>query len=238
MSEFDEALGLAQSDGAGSSIEDAARDLLLSSFDEMAAALPEAFQAGDDERRRDTIIIHSLLKQVPDIGHVTFERLYGAGLTSLEALFVANAEDLAATTGIPPRLCERIVERMQEHRRELERSQRASGLGERRERLRKLVEELRLKHEGFERAASDWGESDLSEEKRECRQERQMCALQIEVVLAEMGELDLVEQIQKLPFGRRIERLREFIDGSVESVAAGVLAAAGAAPPALAPGER
>lgn len=239
MTEFNEALGLAQSDGDGAAIDDTARDLLLAAYHEMAEALPEAFQAGDDERRRETMIIHSLLKQVPDVGHVTFERLYGAGLTSLEALFVANREDLAATTGIPGWLCDRIVERIQVHRKELERTQRASGQGERRERLRKLVADLRAKHEGFERAAAEeWADPSRAETKRECRQGRQMCALQIEVVLAEMGEVDLVEQIQKLPFGRRIERLVEYIDHSAEPVAAGVLAGVGEAPPAGRPAER
>lgn len=236
MSEFDEALGLAQADGAGAGIDDAARDLILTAFHEMETALPEAFQVGEEERRRETIIIHSLLKQVSDVGHVTFERLYGAGLTSLEALFVANGDDLAATTGIPTFLCERIVERMQRHRKDLERSQKASGQGERRERLRKLVDELGAKHEGFERAAAEgWTDPARDEVKRECRQGRQLCALQIEVVLAEMGELDLVEQIQKLPFGRRIERLREFIDASTDPIAAGVLSGGGSELPAARP---
>ncbi len=237
MTEFDEALSLVHTDGAGSGIDDSARDLLLTSFDEMAAALPEAFQSGEDERRRDTIIIHSLLKQVSDVGHVTFERLYGAGLTSLEALFLANGGDLAVTTGIPLWLCERICERIRDHRKDLERAQRDSGQGERRDELRKLIEELRQRHEGFERAVSDeWSDPARSDEKREHRQGRQMCALQIEVVLAEMGELDLVEQIQKLPFPRRIEKLQEFIASSV--VPAGVLIGEGAAAPAMRPAER
>lgn len=239
MTEFDEALSLVHTDGTGSGIEDSARDLLLTSFDEMAVALPEAFQSGDDERRRDTIIIHALLKQVNDVGHVTFERLYGAGLTSLEALFLANGGDLAATTGIPLWLCERICERIRDHRRDLERAQRDSGQGERREQLRKLIEELRQRHEGFERAIQEESSDPArSEEKREYRQERQVCALKIEVVLAEMGELDLVEQIQKLPFSRRIERLQEFIASSANLVPAGVLAGEGAAAPAMRPAER
>jgi hypothetical protein len=239
MTEFDEALSLVHGEGAGSAIEDSARELLLSSFDEMATALPEAFLSGDDERRRDTIIIHALLKQVSDVGHVTFERLYGAGLTSLEALFLANGGDLAATTGIPLWLCDRIVERIGEHRKDLERAQRDSGLGERREHLRKLIEELRERHDRFERAVSEESaDPSRGEAKREYRQERMKYALQIEVVLAEMGELDLVEQIQKLPFSRRIERLTEFIQNSANVVPAGVLASAGAATPAARPAER
>ncbi len=220
LREFDEALALA-SEGPGHGLEPAARDLLLRGYDEMALELPEIFRAGDEERRRETIIIHSLLKQVPDVGHVTFERLYGAGLTTLEALFLAGRDDLAATTGIPAWLCERICSRMQEHRLDLERAQRSSGQVERRSRLRALVDELRRRHEGYESAAEEeWTDPALAEAKREHRQGRQMCALQIEVVLAELGELDLVEEMQRLPFSRRIEKLHEFIASDAGAVPA------------------
>jgi hypothetical protein len=194
------------------------RDLLLASWDDMTEVLPEAFQVGEDERRRESVIIHALLKQIPDVGTVTFERLYGAGLTTLEGLFQASKEDLAATTGIPRHLCERIVDRLQDHRREFERMQRVMGMAERRERLRVLLDELRKRQEGFERAAAEeWRDPAQAEEKRVHRQERQVSALKIEVVLAEMGELELVDEIHKLPFARRIEKLEEFMHRSSDA---------------------
>jgi len=220
MKDFDEALSLA-AEGAGDGIDPTARDLLLGAWDDMNEALPEAFQTEEDERRRESVIIHALLKQIPDIGTVTFERLYGAGLTTLDALFLANKEDLSVTTGIPLHLCERICDRLQEHRREVDRLRRVMGMVERRQRLRMLLDEMRKRHEGFERAAAEeWSDLALAEEKRVHRQGRQMTALKIEVALAEMGELELVEQIQKLPFPGRIERLEEFIQQLVTEEAA------------------
>lgn len=220
MKDFDEALSLA-AEGGGDGLDPAARDLLLGAWNDMREALPEAFQPGDDERRRESVIIHALLKQIPDIGTVTFERLYGAGLTTLEGLFLANKDDLAATTGIPRHLCERICDRVQEHRREVERLQKSMGLIERLERLRLLLKELRKQHEGFERAAAEeWKNPALADEKRGYRQARHLTALKLEVVLAEMGEIELVEQLQSLPFPTRIERLEEYIQQSQKDEAA------------------
>jgi hypothetical protein len=218
MRDFDEALALA-ADGTTGSMDATTRGLLLAAWDDMAKVLPEAFEADAEERRRDGMIIHALLKQIPDVGAVTFERLYGAGLTTLEALLLASPNDLAATTGIPMWLCERICERVREHRRDIERLQKSQGMVERRARLRTLVEELRERHEGFERAArDDWSDAPKDEEKRVHRQARQLCALKIEVVLAEMGEMEMVEQIQKLPFGPRIEKLEQFIHSAAEGL--------------------
>jgi len=211
MKDFDEALVMA-AEGPGDAFDATVRDLLLHAWDEMIQVLPEAFEVGEDEKRRESVIIHSLLKQLPDIGTVTFERLYGAGLTTLESLYLASKEDLSVTTGIPRHLCDRIVDRVQEHRREVERMQRAMGMVERVERLKLLLEELKKRHDGFERCASEeWRDKALSEQKREHRQARQVVALKIEVVLAEMGDLEVVEHMQKLPFARRIEQLGEYI---------------------------
>ena len=213
MTDFDEALSLAAS-GAEPGIDETARELVLSCYDEMAQALPEAFQQGEDERRRETIIIHALLKQIPDVGHVTFQRLFGAGLTTLEALFLASEEDLVLTTGIPDRLCARICARMRDYRHELQKERAASGEGERREQLRRLLDELRQEHQGYEEAAArEWTDPALAERKREHRQGRQICALKIEVLLADMGEPDLAEQVQRMPFGLRIEALERFLAG-------------------------
>ncbi len=214
MIDLNAALSLAAA-GDGPTIEAGARDLILSCYEEMAEALPESFRRGDEERRRESIIIHSLLKQVPDVGHVTFQRLYGAGLTSLESLFLATAEDLALTAGIPEWLCERICQRMQAYRHQLARERDASGEGERREHLRRLVDDLRRKHKGYERASSEeWTDPQLAEQKRELREARQACALQIEVLLADLGEVELAERIQRLPMGLRLEALGQFVESA------------------------
>jgi hypothetical protein len=211
MSDFDEALQLAQVSEErvlGGEI----RDLILSSYEDLVYVLPQTFVIGEEEQQREGTIINSLLKQIPDLGRVTFEKLYGAGLTSLDTLFLAKKEDLAAATGIPLWLCERICNKFYQYREELEGTPRDVAQSGHRARLAELVAYLRRFHEGFERAsAEEWSNPALAVEKRKFRQNRQACVLQINVVLAEMGELDLVNEIQKLSFERRIQRLEEYL---------------------------
>jgi len=211
MADFDAALSVAAS-GTDAIIDPAARDRILACWREMAEALPEAFRQDEEEQRREAIIIHSLLKQVPGVGHVTFVRLFEAGLTDLESLFLAIPVELAGTTSIPQPLCERICARIQDYRRNMQHARERLPEGERRAHLSRLVEELRQRHEGYEAACSaDWNDPAHEEEKRQHRAERQSCALQIEVLLADLGEVALVEQIQTLPYGARIEALERFV---------------------------
>ncbi len=214
MGDFDEALSLAQTSDErvlGGEI----RDLILASYDDLIEVLPQTFLIGEEEQQREGTIINSLLKQVPDLGRVTVEKLYGAGLTSLDALFLAKKEDLGAATGIPIWLCERICNKFQQYREELEGTPRDVAQSGYRMRLSELIADLRLQHEGFERtSAQEWSNPAFAQEKRKFRQHRQACVLQINVVLAEMGELDLVNEIQKLSFERRIQRLEEYLINS------------------------
>ena len=78
--------------------------------------MPQAFALDLDRTQREAAILQSLLLQVPEVKKVTLDRLYAAGLTTLEAMFLATPGDIAATTGIPESLAEQIVERFQAYR--------------------------------------------------------------------------------------------------------------------------
>jgi hypothetical protein len=211
MREFLAALELA-GEGEGRLVEPTAGELLLSAYERMIAAFPEAFELGEDSHRRDAIVLHALLQQIPEVGRVTFERLFGASVTSLESLLAATPRELAATTDIPLWLCEKICQKLDEYRAE---TARASGDGSRptdRERLAQLLDELTRLQLAYERAAEfEWNDLGEAAAKRAARQERQVVALKIEVLLAEMGEIELVEKLQKLPFDLRIRTIELFL---------------------------
>lgn len=209
MTDFSEALALATATD-GREFDDDSRELILSCYDELIETLPGAFELGEEDQRRESIIIHSLLRQIPEVGHVTLEKLYGAGVTSLDALFLANVEDLTSATGVSEWLCERICDKVQQHRERLESGAADEAQFDHRGRLVELVKDLTRRHEAFETIAEEESAA-LAAEKRECRRGRQACALQVNVVLAEMGELDLVEEIKRLAFEKRIERLEQYL---------------------------
>jgi hypothetical protein len=75
-----------------------------------------------------------------------------------------------------------------------------------------MIGELRRQHEGFERASEgEWFNPALASEKREYRQQRQFCILSINVLLAEIGEVDLINELEKLSHERRLERLEAYL---------------------------
>ncbi len=205
MVDFETALGLAQN-GEDRVLVGDVRDLLLLCYEDLIKVMPQAFVLGEEEQQREGIIIDSLLKQIPDVGRVTIDKLYRAGLTSLATLYLAKRDDLAVATGIPAQLSERICEKFQAYKKRLENSSR--DLNDSRERLAMLLDELRMHHEGYQQASE---KPSASEDKRACREQRQSCVLWINVLLAEIGELDLINELEKLSFERRIKRLEEYL---------------------------
>ncbi|HEX7296705.1 MAG TPA: helix-hairpin-helix domain-containing protein [Pyrinomonadaceae bacterium] len=184
------------------------RDLLMWCYDDLVKVMPQAFVVGEEEQQREGIIINSLLAQIPDVGRVTIEKLYRAGLTSLDTLYLARREELAVATGISIELSERICAKFQAYRAGLEASNRdVKDVGQR-NRLSEFVTELKRQHEGYVRASED---PKATIEKRDFREQRQACVLWINVLLAEVGEIDLVTELQKMSFERRIQRLEEYL---------------------------
>ena len=211
MANFEEALLLAQIASANV-LEGEERSLLLVCYDELVAVMPQAFTIGEEEQQREGIIINSLLKQIHDVGKVTLDKMYAAGLTTLNALFLARKEELAVATGIPMRLSERICEKFQEYKTQLQSGGVQPGQAGKRARLSELVKTLKEQTDAYEVASrNEWAVENAGAEKRRLRQERLETCHKINVVLAEMGEVELVKEIQKLYFERRVDTLRSFI---------------------------
>lgn len=207
MMDFEAALSLAQQ-SEQRVLSGEVRDLLMWCYEDLIQVMPQAFVVGEEEQQREGIIINSLLAQIPDVGRVTIEKLYRAGLTALDTLYLARREELAVATGISIDLSERICAKFQAYRAGLEASNRdVKDVGQR-NRLAEFVAELKRQHEGFLRASED---SNLAQEKRDFREQRQSCVLWINVLLAEVGEVDLVCELQKMSFERRIQRLEEYL---------------------------
>lgn len=210
MVDFEAALALA--DGSEQRIlSGELRDLLLWCYEDLVKVMPQAFMIGEEEQQREGIIINSLLKQIPDVGLITIEKLYRAGLTSLDTFYLARKDDLAVATGISVELSESICLKFKAYRTGLEGNLRDVAEGQRK-RLGEMVADLRRQHEGFVYASeNEWKNPSLADDKRDFRQQRQTNVLWINVLLAEIGELELVNELQKMSFERRIQRLEEYI---------------------------
>ena len=182
------------------------RDELLSAYEALAKIMPATFALEGERDRRESVIVHALLQQVQDVGKVTIDKVYAAGLTRLDVFYLASRDDLAAATGIDKRLAERIVAKFQDYRRTLRAPAAEGQTSPDRARLLELVTELRQQNDELEGTLDGWANG-ASDRKRHLRQARVDTLLQAKVVLARLGEVDLLSEIEKLPFQRKIERL-------------------------------
>jgi hypothetical protein len=189
--------------------------LLLVSYERLLEIMPHAFALDTDRTQREAIIVQALLLQVQGVRKVTIDKLYAAGLTSLEVMFTAKADDVVATTGISSVLAERIVEKIQSYRKELKNVVPDASRSSERDRLASLARELKRQHVEYEQAAAGWTE-EASSKKKYLRQARDETLLQVKVLLARLGEIDRLAAIERLPFEKKIEKLEAFLEEATD----------------------
>ncbi len=197
----------AESSGMAINPESTAR--LLAAYDPLVALIPSAFSLDAVKSRRDGVIVHSLLLQIPQVRKVTIDKLFAAGLTTLDAFFVARADEIAMTTGLDIDVAKRIVERFTAYKKETVSQSVDEERSVERKRLATLTEELAKQHEAFELAEKN----DEGKKKREARKAREAALLEIKVVLARLGEEERATAIDKVPFAQKVAELRKLVAG-------------------------
>jgi hypothetical protein len=201
--------------GGGRTIEGDRRDVILAAYEKLSTLMPQAFALEMDRAQREAAILQSLLLQVPDVKKVTIDKLYAAGLTTLEALLLANSGDVAAATGIDLTLAVRIVARFRDYRDQVVAGVPDATRAQERDRIAKLTARLRMEHDAFVSASRGWSLED-QERKKTSREARARTLLDIQVVLARLGEVDRLKEIERLPFEKKLEHLESFLEEARE----------------------
>jgi hypothetical protein len=206
LEEFERALRAALRSSLPTITGEYRRSLMLG-YDRLKLALPAAFDIRSDRDRREPVIIDSLLRQVPGMHALCIARLYAAGITTLAAFFQARPADLCATAGIDPDLARAIVEHFEAYR--IEREQMAPERGRKAERteLRSIIDTLAAREREYREAE----ENEDRRRKREIRQERTQLVQRLDLVLAQLGEIDLVNELKRIPVERKIKRIDRYL---------------------------
>ena len=212
MEQFDAALAEGQS-SADPFLKDEVRKKILDAYGTLAKVLPETFHFGEESRKREDIIIHSLLQQIQGVGWMTFEKLSRSGLGSLHLLVSANPEDLAAVTGIQRKLCGKICNKVQLYFKDAEQRSSQTSQSGYHSCLVGLTNKLRkLNHR--EKAGAGSGSISPSPHKGRTRsQRRNQLLLEVEIILAELGELELILLLQKASPKKQLQILNEYLPG-------------------------
>jgi len=212
MDQFDAALAEGQS-GANLFIKDEVRKKILDAYGALAEVLPGTFQFGEESRKREDIIIHSLFQQIPGVGKRAFEKLSRCGLGSLHMLFSANPEDLAAATGIQRNLCAKICNKIQQYSKEAEQRACESSQSGYHSRLVELANKLQKLGQSQKAGVTSRSASTKSRQGQARRQRRSQILLEVHIILAELGELELILRIQKASPKKKIQILNQSLPG-------------------------
>ncbi len=168
---------------------------------------PSLFGVEEERHRREPVIVQALLKQIPDLRQLELERIYGSGLSTLDTLFLAKPEDLAQTAGISIDLATQIVAVFQTYKSQL----RGDAFAAEQKALRSLVNQLKQEHVEYERVEKSWSEAD-KEAKKRLRKDRQATFQRINVVLARIGEIERMNQLERASFAQKISGLEAFLE--------------------------
>jgi len=214
LDRFSAALTAAQSSEART-IGGDLRASLLESYEELTRQMPQAFALDLDRTQREGVILQALLLQVTDVKKVTLDKMYAAGLSTLDAMMLATPADIAATTGIAEVLAERIVARFRAYHEQVKAT--APDANRVRERIAALTHRLRSEHDAYERAGQSWSR-DAAERKKEHRRARAQTLLDIQVELARMGEVERLARLDRLPFDGKLTQLEVFLQDAKRQV--------------------
>jgi hypothetical protein len=192
---------------AGAAPIEQTREPLLAAYAPLVKALPRAFELEGERDRREPIIVQSILRQVAALEPLMVQRLYAVGLGRLDTLLKATAEEIAVVADLPASVASAVVAKVQELRRGADG---AADVANTRRAVQPLVRSLETSQHAYEKAAAGWSPEAVSK-KRRYRREREQTFLQIKVVLARAGEVDLVQRMDTHSFARRIEELERYL---------------------------
>ncbi len=219
LDRFDAAVAAVLAPGQPSTPSGSGRDALLAAYAPLRACLPRAFELDGERDRREPLIVRALLEQVPGLDPLTIEKLIAAGFGKLSALYAGRSDEIAAVSGIGDGTAAALVARVQAFRKATPAGLAAVDTAASLRELSRLVAELRTQHAAFEGVSRSWSEQDRAG-KRQLRRERQLCLLQITIELVRLGEVDLVQRLEKLPFGKKIEEIEDLIGRASQSAKA------------------
>ena len=210
MQTFASACELAQG-GSDRLVRGQVRQAIIDSYSDLIAFMPKAFALEQEANRRESVIVHSLLQQVSSLNKVGIDRIYAAGLTSLALFYVARPSDIAELTGVSSELAQRVVDRFRDYRKKTESLSPANNRSDELESLATLAADLE-KFSGEYDAIAAGASGDTR--RRELRRLRGDVMIELGLLLARLGEVERLRDIEKLPFAARAKAVRVFLADS------------------------
>ncbi len=205
-------LALAEARIAGGEVNGQTRANVLDAYFPLMELVPGGLELDAERNRREPVIVHSLLRQIPGVEKVTIDKLVAASLISISTLADARPDELAAVAGVSDDIAVRLVERFRAYRSEAGMVASPDPAAEHRS-LAALLDTLRRQNAAFDEASQRWS-ADAKEDKRRVRLERAETLLRIHVSLARLGQVDRLVHLDKLSFKRKADYIDSYLQGA------------------------
>ena len=200
--------------GGRAQITDDGKALVLGRYAKLIELIPAAFELDAERDRREPIIVEALLYQIDGVERRTVEKLFAVGLSRLDALLQATADEIAVVAGLRQELAEAIVEQFRAYKVGSGGSLAAPDpLAERRA-LGDLLIMLSVQNDEYNHAATKWSD-EARARKRDARKYRDQMYQRIKVALARLGERDQLARLERMPFDERIAALDRYLSAAV-----------------------
>ena len=197
----------------GSTVGEDDKVAIVQAYNALARELPDVYEASVERDRREPVIVQSLLRQVAGVREVALGKLYAAGLNNLQMFLEARPAEIAETTGLPLGLCQEICARFESYQSKHDSVPPDSKRPQELDQLETLKRELNAANEAFARGKSGWS-PEAAADRRSARKQRTETLLRVNLVLARLGAVDLVSQLERLPFERKVAAIDAFLEAA------------------------
>jgi hypothetical protein len=189
-------------------IDQTAIHAIQQAYEQLRVLLPDVFSSSNLADSRRLILLESLLLQVPLLHRRIIAKLYAAGLSSIGQLSQARPEELTAVVvGLDPELALALVEHVRRFEQERSRVDPTTLRGHIHTRLRATVGRLSQLQSEFERAEQEGSQV----RKKAVRRAREAAVLELQRLLAEIGDLPLIEELKRCTVRGKIVRLQSYL---------------------------
>ncbi len=194
------------------------RDRLTQAYEALRKKEPRVRSMEEVCVEREGLLSRVLLLQVNGISAMTVDKLKAAGVLTTGDLVEATYAQIAEAGALPLEVAKQASAKVRAFRKEHLRST-PTRISERR-RLSTLLSELRAMQRAFENAAAGWS-SEARSDKMRLRRSREATLLQLQAELVRMGEPQRVIELDRVPFGRKIELLESFVESRKRAATSG-----------------
>ena len=206
LSELDTALELAGAENTAL-VGPVSRGAIQQAYARLGKHMPDTFGMPRSSDGKRLLVLEALLFQVPNVHRRVLTKLYAAGIASIQQLLQGSADELARAAGLDQKLASAIIEHVSRFARE------RSGLDQARlrsrvtEQMRALVGRLSQLQSEFERAESAGNQV----RKKAVRRARDGAVLELQRLVAELGELDMIEELKRSSVRAKVALVQNYL---------------------------